>query len=248
MLRVMIGKGVLVVVTAGTQTTVPNWVSEWFEQIEPLSFAEIDTDPSKAAVFCTDMIVGFCMEGPLASERVGALMEPVRAFFERAFDAGIREFMLTQDTHDPNTPEFEVWPPHCMAGTPESQTVPALSSLPFADHFTIIRKNSLAPYQDTDFDRWLDDRPDLRTAIVTGDCTDLCVYQLAMHLRTRANARNIQGFEVIVPVDCVDTFDLPPNVAGPSGAFAHPGEFYHQVFLHHMALNGVRVVSSITAS
>ena len=32
----------------------------------------------------------------------------------------VRDFALTQDTHDPNTPEFEAYPPHCLRGTAES--------------------------------------------------------------------------------------------------------------------------------
>jgi nicotinamidase-related amidase len=159
----------------------------------------------------------------------------------------VRDFVLTQDTHHPETPEFEAWPPHCIIDTVESETVSSLSSLPFANLFTIFPKNSLSPAIDTGFDAWLDERPGLRTAIVAGNCTDLCVYQLAMHLRMRANALNVHDFAVIVPADCSDTYDLPPEAAAVAGAYGHPGEFYHQVFLHHMGLNGIRVVRSITA-
>ena len=56
---------------------------------------------------------------------------------------------------------------------------------------------------------------------------------------------DLRNFEVIVPADCVDTFDLAPDSAASINAYAHPGDFYHQVFLHHLGLNGVRVVASI---
>ena len=98
----------------------------------------------------------------------------------------------------------------------------------------------------TGFDAWLDANGDVETAIVVGDCTDLCVYQLAMHLRVRANALNRTPFEVVVPVNAVDTYVLPAEQAAAVGAFAHPGEFFHQVFLYHMALNGIRVVQALT--
>lgn len=45
-----------------------------------------------------------------------------------------------------------------------------------------------------------------------------------IHLRLRANARNLAGFEVVVPADAVDTDDLSPETA-TGGAFAHPGDF-----------------------
>jgi nicotinamidase-related amidase len=166
--------------------------------------------------------------------------------FRRGHDLGVRDFVLLQDTHDPATPEFGSWPVHCGAGTDESETIPELAELPFHDLFTVIPKNSLAPGHGTIFDFWLDAHPDLRTAIVVGDCTDLCTYSLAMHLRLRANALNISDFEVIVPENAVDTYDLPPDAARAIGAFPHPGDFFHQLFLYHMALNGIRVVRELT--
>ena len=225
----------------------PEWVHAWTAQLQPISFSQVDADPSRIAVFSTDMLVGFCQSGALASERVGALERPVARLFESAWQYGVREFVLTQDTHSLATPEFEAWPVHCVAGTSESQTVSSLTDLPFSRSFTIIAKNSLHPAIGTEFAAWLDDHLDIETAIVVGNCTDLCVYQLAMYLRMRANAFDLAGYEVIVPADCVDTFDLRADTARSISAFAHPGDFYHDVFLHHMALNGVRVVSTIEA-
>ena len=112
--------------------------------------------------------------------------------------------------------------------------------------FTVIPKNSLHPGLETEFDAWLDAHPELRTAIVVGNCTDLCVYSLAMHLRMRHNARNIAGVSVIVPANAVQTYDLPVETAAEIGAMAHPGDFFHEVFLYHMALNGIDVVRELT--
>lgn len=210
-------------------------VEEWFASLEPLPLAQAVPDPQAAAVFSADMIVGFCHNGALASERVGALETPVVDLFRRAHAHGVRRFVLLQDTHAEAAPEFDAFPAHCVRGTEESETIPALRALPFSDSFTIFPKNSLAPGFGTGFDAWLDLSAGLRTAIVVGDCTDLCVYQLAMHLRMRANALNVSGFTVIVPADCVDTYDAPD----------HDGSFFHRVFLYHLALNGARVVASL---
>ena len=73
----------------------------------------------------------------------------------------------------------------------------------------------------------------------------MCVYLLAMHLRTRANARGIEGFRVIVPANAVDTYDLPVAKAREIGAFAHPADFFQDVGLYHLALNGVEVASEV---
>ncbi|MEA2586547.1 MAG: hypothetical protein QOF33_4632 [Thermomicrobiales bacterium] len=231
---------------ASPDTDVPPWIRDWFDQLAARPFDELVPDPAQAAVFSTDMTVGFCRKGALASERVGALAGPVTELFELAYGKGVRRFVLTQDTHHPETPEFDAWPVHCVRGTEESETIPELANLPFARDFVIFEKNSLSPQDGTGFDAWLDANADLTTAIVAGDCTDLCVYQLAMHLRLRANALNRTPFEVIVPAAAVDTYDLPPNRAKAIGATPHPGDFFHHVFLYHMALNGIRVVRELT--
>jgi nicotinamidase-related amidase len=224
----------------------PAWIHSWFEGLTTAKFADLVPDPERAALFCTDMLVGFCSRGPLASERVGALANPVRDLFELSHRNGVRKFVLTHDTHDADTPEFEAWPPHCIRGTEEAELIPELASLSFANLFTIFEKNSLSPAFGTGFDAWLDANQDLETALVAGNCTDLCVYTLAMHLRLRANALNRTPFRVIVPANCVDTYDLPPVAARSTGAFAHPGEFFHRVFLYHLALNGIAVVKAIS--
>jgi nicotinamidase-related amidase len=233
-------------VQSAVDMVIPEFISDWVHRLESVSLAEAIPDPTNAAVISTDMVVGFCQKGALASERVGNLVEPVASLFQRCYAVGINEFVLLQDTHDENTPEFDAWPVHCIRGTEESEMVFDLASLSFAHEFTVIPKNSLAPSFGTTFEAWLDDHPNLTTAIVAGNCTDLCVYQLAMHLRLRANALNLRPFEVIVPADCVDTYDLPAAIAAESGVFPHPGEFFHEVFLFHLGLNGVRVVRSLT--
>ncbi|HKG24521.1 MAG TPA: isochorismatase family protein [Thermomicrobiales bacterium] len=228
-----------------TATSIPEFITSWYERLQPRPLAEVIADPASAAIFSTDMTVGFCERGNLASARVGALKEPVVDLIERAHALGMHHFVLAQDTHHPQTPEFEAWPVHCVRGTDEAETIPELKSLPFANLLTVIEKNSLHPALETEFDPWLDAHPGLRIAIVVGNCTDLCVYQLAMHLRVRHNARNVPGMLVIVPADAVDTYDLSVETAAAIGALPHPGDFFHQVFLYHMALNGIQVVREL---
>jgi nicotinamidase-related amidase len=223
----------------------PEFITQWFTQLQPQPLAEV-IDPATTAIFSTDMVVGFCDRGNLASPRVDALTEPVVDLFRRAHALGVRHFVLSQDTHHPETPEFEAWPVHCVRGTEEAETIPELKALPFADHFTVVEKNSLHPGLETEFDDWLQSHPELRTAIVVGNCTDLCVYQLAMHLRLAHNARNVPEVRVIVPANAVDTYDLSLEAAEAIGAMPHPADFFHQTFLYHMDLNGIEVVRELT--
>ena len=221
------------------------YLEEWYRSLPALSLTTELTEPEGTAVFSADMVVGFCSQGPLANPRVANLVRPVVGLFRQAHAAGVRHFILAQDTHHKDTPEFRFFPPHCVQGTEESKTIPELLALPFSHEFTVIEKNSLSPALGTTLERWLESHPELRDLIVVGDCTDLCTYNLAMHLRLRANALGLAEQRVILPANAVDTFDMPIATAREMGAMAHPGDLFHLVFLYHMALNGIQVVSQI---
>jgi nicotinamidase-related amidase len=221
------------------------YLEEWFEALPSAALAEVVGErPEQVAVISVDMINGFCKEGPLSGPRVGALIPAVVDMFTRAHALGVRNLVLTQDTHDPRTPEFAAYPPHCIAGTSESQAVVELATLPFAEAITTIEKNSLSSHLGTRLGAWLAERPAIDTFVLVGDCTDLCIYSAAMHLRLEANALNLQR-RVIVPARAVDTFDTPVGAARELGIYAHDGDLHHLLFLHHMAQNGVEVVRDL---
>jgi nicotinamidase-related amidase len=209
-----------------------------------LSMVEAAPNPGKTAILSVDVIQGFCYEGPLSSPRVAGIVAPIRQLFERAWAHGVRSIVLTQDTHEPEAVEFSQWPPHCVRGTSESETVDAFKTLAFFDQIVVFEKNSIASGLNTGLVRWLEGHPDVDNFIVVGDCTDLCTYQLAMHLRLDANARQLKR-RVIVPGDCVQTYDRPIQAAREQGGLPHPGDLLHATFLYHMQLNGVEVVSKI---
>jgi nicotinamidase-related amidase len=200
------------------------------------------------AVIAVDVVNGFCVEGPLASARVGAIVPPIGRLLEAAHRRGVRQVAVLRDAHTPDAPELGQFGPHCLSGTAESQLVRELSDLPFAASFMDIPKNATSAWAGAETLReWVSEREaeGVRTFIVVGDCTDLCVYQTAMPLKLSANARD-KRIDVIVPADCVDTYDLPVETARSIGATPHDAELLHAVFLYHLALNGIRVVRSLT--
>ncbi|MCR4407684.1 MAG: cysteine hydrolase [Anaerolineae bacterium] len=221
-----------------------NWLCDWEAGLTPFDLAAELKEPTRAAVMAVDMVVGFCYEGPLSSPRVAGIVPNVVKLFRRAEALGVRHFVLTQDAHQPDAVEFGAFGPHCRAGTHEAETIPELLSLPFAMRFTLIPKNSISSSVGTALDSWLEGHPEVDTFIVVGDCTDLCTYQLAMHLRLRANAKGLAQ-RVIVPVDCVETYDMPVTTARELGILPHDGDLLHLIFLYHMALNGIQVVSRV---
>ena len=168
-----------------------DYLDDWLDDLLPMPFESLIAEagsPQHVGIFCVDVINGFCYEGPLASARVAAIVPPIVDLFQSAYASGIENFVLTHDAHDPAAVEFMDYPPHCIRGTSESEIVPELLALPFASRFHLIPKNSISSSVSTKLDAWLDAHPDITHRIVVGDCTDLCTYQLAMHLKLRANA------------------------------------------------------------
>ncbi len=220
------------------------YLAAWQSQLPVLSYQDAFPQPEKAAVLSVDIINGFCYEGPLSSPRVKAIIHPIVDLMKGAWERGVHQILLLQDTHDPQAVEFGQFPPHCVRGTHESESVPELKALPFYPQMRVIEKNSINAALYTDLGKWLADHPGIDTFAVVGDCTDLCTYQLAMYLRLDANARQLQR-RVIVPANAVDTYDMPVATARQIGAMPHDGDLLHAVFLYHMALNGVEVVCQV---
>jgi len=226
------------------------WLVDWYNSRPTLALDRLlnanGNSPDSIALLAVDVTVGFCSDGPLASERVGRITAPIARLFQRAHKQGVRNFLLPQDTHTEDAVEFNSFPPHCVGGTSEPVTVPELRNLPFSDLFMVIEKNSISSDIDTELDAWLDDHPEVTTFVVVGDCTDICVYQLAMYLRIRANVLNLRDTRVIVPLDGVETFDIPVDVAQEIGAMPHHGDLTHLIFLYSMAQNGIEIVSKVS--
>lgn len=229
-----------------TQKASPflEYLSTWQEGLPILSLNQAIPNPQVAAILSVDVIEGFCHQGPLASPRVKGIIEPIVSLFQRAWAKGVRYILLIQDTHEPDAVEFAEFPPHCVRGTTESEAVPEFKALSFFDQMVIIPKNSISSALNTGLNDWLAAHSEVDTFIIVGDCTDLCTYQLAMHLRLDANARQLNR-RVILPANCVETYDLPVEVAKQIGAMPHDGELLHIIFLYHMALNGIEVVRGI---
>ena len=219
-------------------------LERWMERLPSLEIAAALPHPEHSALISVDVINGFCYEGPLSSPRVAGIVAPIQKLFLAAWDRGARRIVLVQDTHEPDAVEFNQWPPHCVRGTRESETVQELKDLPFYPSILTLEKNSIHSGLNTGLEAWLAENPDLDTFVVVGDCTDLCTYQLAMFLRLRANAQQLRQ-RVIVPANAVDTYDLPVETARSVGALPHAGDTLHAIFLYHMALNGVEVVREI---
>jgi nicotinamidase-related amidase len=223
------------------------YVDDWLNGLAAIKFDDLAREAGGAenvVVMCVDLTNAFAKFGNLASPRVDAIVQPVVRLFKLAYERGARTFILPQDCHPPEAPEFEQYGPHAMCDSPEAETVPELKQLPFAGIFNVLPKTSINPGLNAGFAACLERNGTPPVTIVTGDCTDICVYQLAMHVKVRANER-LEKCMVVVPRDCVDTYDVTVDAGRERGIVPHPGELMHRIFLYHMMLNGVRVVREI---
>lgn len=208
--------------------------------------------PESVYLVFVDIIRGFCDEGALASERVRKMVEPVRsladAFLEKGVPGG--NLLFLQDDHPQDAVEFTAFPPHCVRGSGEEETVEELRPLVEQAGAQVFRKNATSgmfgvnpdgepfhAYLRRQFTRPI-------TFLLLGDCTDLCIYQNAMGIRLLANQDQAQ-VRVIVPQSHVQTYDLPVTVARERGGLAHDGDLMDQIFLYHMLLNGIEVPTRI---
>jgi len=221
-----------------------NFLELWNAGLPVVKMADLVKDPDRTAVLSVDVTNGFCNFGPLASPRVAAIIDPIVHIFTAAWSLGVRNILLSQDTHEPDAKEFSAWPPHCVRGTSEAETVDQFKALPFFDQIVKLEKNSISTGLNPGFNNWLAAHHQVNTFIVVGDCTDLCVYQLAMHLLLDANTKQLER-RVIVPAQAVDTYDNSVESAEEHGGLPHDADLHHAFFLYHMALNGVQVVKGI---
>jgi nicotinate phosphoribosyltransferase len=148
------------------------------------------------AVLVIDMLRGFFAKGyPLyCGDAARRIIPNIRKLLEQESAKGSRIFFIC-DSHTPDAPEFKVFPPHCVAGTPEAEIVPELAR--FAGEF-IPKTRYIGFFEGALADKLEEIDPE--KVIVCGVCTEICITYAV------ADARN-RGYAVEVPIDCVAPLD-----------------------------------------
>lgn len=130
-----------------------------------------------------DMLRGFCEEGhPLYCGPASREIIPRIADKISEYDAARQPVLFLCDRHQPDDPEFEMFPPHCLEGTVEAEIVPELAGL--ATNEIRVPKNRFSGFVETPLPRILEERqPEL--VEVCGVCTNICVLYTVQDLRAR---------------------------------------------------------------
>lgn len=189
-----------------------------------------DLQPENTALIIVDMINGFVREGALASERAEKAIPSIARLSKTCDEMQITKIAFA-DSHTNQSPEFGAYPEHCLAGTSESEVVDELKEI---GGYTLIPKNSTNGFHEEEFKKWLKDNENVNTFIVTGVCTNICIEQFALTLKTYFNKQNVKS-RVIVPVNTVETYDL--NI--------HNGDLMNVMALYNMIVNGIEVVAEV---
>ncbi|HHV38410.1 MAG TPA: cysteine hydrolase [Tepidimicrobium sp.] len=100
------------------------------------------------------------------------------------------------DNHEVDDKEFQMFPPHCIAGTEGSRII---DELDVQDDDKIITKRRYSSFYGTDLDLYLREKG-VREIHLVGVCTNICL------LYTAADGRNID-YDVTVYKDGVASFD-----------------------------------------
>lgn len=188
-------------------------------------------DPRKTMAVFVDIVNGFIRSGAMAAPRIEDIIVPNAELMKMCTGANILTAAFA-DCHKKDAAEFLSFPPHCIEGTEESELVDELKN---AGNYVLIPKNSTNGFHEEKFRDLLECHPETDTFIVTGDCTDICVMQFCLTLKTYFTRKNLP-VTVIVPVNCVETYDAP----------YHSSDLANLAAYKFMADSGVKFVSRIT--
>jgi nicotinamidase-related amidase len=147
-----------------------------------------------------DMIKGFidsktsAGECALHIEGASSIITNINREILRLDDNDLLVFVC--DEHEEDDEEFSVFPKHCITGTEECEIADGFVQRPHVR----LKKTRFSAYFGTELDALLSKHDDIEEIIVTGVCTDICVFTTALDARYR-------DYKVTIPSDCVYPLD-----------------------------------------
>ncbi len=184
----------------------------------------------KTALVIVDMINGFLTEGVLASPRSASVLPETETLLH-FFKMHHLPCVAFADCHEPDCIEFQTFPPHCIRGSSESRIAPSLEAI---GGFVRIEKNSTNGFLTPEFQAFFTQHQELERIVVCGVCTDICVMQFCLTLKTYCNQQN-RKLEILLPVNAVETYDAP----------GHDAEQMQAAALQIMAQAGIHLTSEM---
>lgn len=217
--------------SAQTPDNCKNAVIELIDEINGLpSMSLSDFAPEKTAMIVVDVVNGFIREGAMASPLVEGIIPEVAKLMEKCNKAEI-PVVAFADCHKEDCAEFASFPPHCIENTSESELVDELKKV---GGYFLMKKNSTNGFHEKIFKQCLIQNPTTNTFIVVGDCTDICVMQFCLTLKTWYTQQN-RSIEIFIPINAVETYD----------ALGHDADFMNIAAYKLMKDSGIKFVKEI---
>lgn len=188
--------------------------------------------PESSALVVMDLINGFAVEGALYSPNTASLL-PAAANLMQACRSRNIPILFFADSHPSDSPEFSSYPVHCLQGSEESRPVDLLEK---EGGYRLFPKNSTNGFLEPAFGQWLAENPAVTRFIIIGCCTDICVQQFALTLKTEFNRQN-RPSQIVVPIDLTATYDTP----------GHPAFITELASYQNMQTSGVELISTLAA-
>jgi len=184
---------------------------------------------NQTSFIVVDAINGFCKKGPMADIETMNTVPAIVDYLKQGVEK-FQSIVLFQDKHEKDAIEFKSFPEHCLRDDAESEIVDEIYEIikPHLGNFDLeimcesknstnglhslidsysikrlsqgIKDNKLDEYkQYAGFDSRI------QNVVIVGFCTDICVMQFAVGLKTLFNEFNVD-IDVVVPIDGVDTY------------------------------------------
>ena len=178
-----------------------------------------------------DMIDGFVKYGAMHDKEIANII-PNQIELLRKMQDEQSIIAIVKDTHEEKCKEFDSYPAHCVKGTGEENLVEELREFE-NENSLVYEKNSTSVAHVPEFFEDIKKMKNLKEIIVMGCCTDICVMQAAIPLKTFINQHDL-NIEVIVPKNTVETYNAP----------VHNREEYNEMSYKLMSQAGIKVVES----
>lgn len=201
---------------------------ERLKKIENLDISELNSEESVLIVM--DMVKGFTDSGSLYSDRIKNIKGKVADNMKKCSEKAMKIICFC-DCHTMDSAELSAFPPHCISGSGEEELADELKDI---CSYKRIDKNSTNGFIEPEFQKWLEENPNVKNYIICGDCTDICVMQFAQCAKAWYNNKNIQS-RIIVLTDSTETYDSP----------VHAANFMNAAALMNMECGGIELYAGL---
>lgn len=184
------------------------------------------------ALFVIDMNNGFCEKGNLADSSIKVIVPEIITLIRKNLKKGEGLFVVN-DKHTADSVELQRYLEHCHNDY-ESRTIKELQIYEQYANKIFYKNSTCALFASGVIDTIMD-MVNLKTVIIVGCCTDICIQNFAIALRNFFDELNIK-VEIIVPQNAVETYHIP-NI--------HDREKSNKRAYETMENNGIKLIKNM---